>query len=67
MLCYVLGPVIALEYNGNDCINVCRETAKNIATATGCTGLVYVSTCPKTAKKQIELFFSHADMQLSCQ
>ncbi|GIY71517.1 protein XRP2 [Caerostris extrusa] len=61
------GPVIGLEYNGKDCINMCLETAKNIATSTGCTGLVYVSTCPKTARKQIESFFSHADVQLSSQ
>ncbi|GFW78024.1 protein XRP2 [Trichonephila clavipes] len=61
------GPVIGLEYNGKDCISMCLETAKNIATSTGCTGLVYVSTCPKTARKQIENFFSHADVQLSSQ
>lgn len=61
------GPVIALEYNGNDSIAMCVETAKNIATATGCTGLIYVSTCPKTTKWQIDNFFSHADMQLSSQ
>ncbi|XP_015926821.1 protein XRP2 [Parasteatoda tepidariorum] len=59
------GPVIGLEYNGNDCMMLCLETAKNIATSTGCTGLVYVSTCPKVARKQIENFFSHADVQLS--
>ncbi|XP_076347132.1 protein XRP2-like [Tachypleus tridentatus] len=59
------GHVIALEYNGDDSITTCQDTAKAITTETGLTGLIYVSTCPDAASQQIENFFNFADMHMS--
>ena len=41
------------------------QVAVSIATATGSTGLVYVSTNPKTSQQQVDSFFNFANMQLS--
>ncbi|XP_067127001.1 protein XRP2-like [Centruroides vittatus] len=61
----IRGPVFSLEYSGENCIKICQEKAKAIATETGSTGLVYVSSSAKTARKQVEALFNYADIQLS--
>uniref|UniRef100_A0A2R5L6E3 Protein XRP2 n=2 Tax=Ornithodoros turicata TaxID=34597 RepID=A0A2R5L6E3_9ACAR len=52
------GPVIAAEYAGSDCIKSCQEIAKAIATDTGSTGMVYVSSHSRFASQQLETLFS---------
>ncbi|XP_040076466.1 protein XRP2-like isoform X1 [Ixodes scapularis] len=54
------GPVIALEYTGDACLSSCQEVAKAIATETGSTGLVYVSSQANSALRQIEAVFGAA-------
>ncbi|KAG0422469.1 hypothetical protein HPB47_001696, partial [Ixodes persulcatus] len=54
------GPVIALEYTGDACLSSCQEVAKAIATETGSTGLVYVSSQANSALRQIEAIFGAA-------
>ncbi|KAJ9591481.1 hypothetical protein L9F63_001967, partial [Diploptera punctata] len=59
------GAVIGLQYSGINCIQSCQKVAVSIATATGSTGLVYVSTNPKISQQQVDSFFNYANMQLS--
>lgn len=40
------------------------QVAVRIATATGSTGLVYVSTNPKVSQQQVDTFFNLANVQL---
>lgn len=54
------GPVIAVEYAGKLCIQSCQEVAKAIATETGSTGLVYVSSQRRSATRQLQTLFSVA-------
>lgn len=56
------GPLIGLEYNGPDCIGACQAAAMNIATETGSTGLMYVSSSSRSASKQIDVFFNYSSM-----
>ncbi|XP_021926318.1 protein XRP2-like isoform X2 [Zootermopsis nevadensis] len=58
------GLVVGLHYSGPNCIHSCQKVAVSIATATGSTGLVYVSTNPKISQKQVDSFFNFANMQL---
>ena len=55
------GPVIALQHCGPHAIKNCQEVAKAIALDTGSTGLVYVSSNPETALRQIRLIFNPID------
>ena len=57
------GPVIGLDYNGENTIRACQETL--VAVSCGSTGLVFVSSSPSTAMQQIENFFNYADMQMN--
>ncbi|RWS28299.1 protein XRP2-like protein, partial [Leptotrombidium deliense] len=57
----IRGPVIALEYSGTLAIKACQDVAKSIALETGSTGLVYVSSNPNTALKQVQLLFNPPD------
>lgn len=57
------GPVVGLQYSGPNCLQSCHKLAVRIATATGSTGLVYVSTNPKISQQQVDTFFSVANVQ----
>lgn len=57
------GPVIGLDYNGENSIRACQETL--VAVSRGSTGLVFVSSSAGTAMQQIENFFNFADMQMN--
>ncbi|KAG1683993.1 Protein XRP2 [Nymphon striatum] len=51
-------PVIALHYNGEECIPTCQSMAVDIATESGSTGLVYISSNSRSANRQIEDIFN---------
>lgn len=57
------GPVIGLEFNGDDCIERCKTEALNLMA--GSIGLVFVSQSLTEATKQIEDFYNFADMQMA--
>lgn len=57
------GPVIGLEYNGEECIRYCQDVASTITK--GSTGLVFVSQTPQLAEQQIENYYNFADMQMA--
>lgn len=46
------------------CSSLSAQVAVRIATATGSTGLVYVSTNPKISQQQVDTFFNLANVQL---
>jgi hypothetical protein len=46
------------------CSCLSAQVAVRIATATGSTGLVYVSTNPKISQQQVGTFFNLANVQL---
>lgn len=56
------GPVIALEYNGDECCTHCQEQV--IAVSKGSTGLVFVSNSPVAATRHIDAFFSFANKEM---
>jgi len=58
------GPLIGLQYSGPQCIKQCQTVAMDIATSTGSTGLVYVSSNPKVVQQQISTFFTYTQIQL---
>ncbi|XP_060074496.1 protein XRP2-like [Ylistrum balloti] len=57
------GHVIGLEYNGDDCINLCQ--IELVEFMKGTTGLVFISQSKALADKQIEDFYNFAEMQLT--
>ncbi|XP_033751685.1 protein XRP2-like isoform X2 [Pecten maximus] len=57
------GAVIGLEYNGDDCINLCQ--VELVEFMKGTTGLVFISQSKALADKQIEDFYNFADMQMT--
>ncbi|XP_060576615.1 LOW QUALITY PROTEIN: protein XRP2-like [Ruditapes philippinarum] len=57
------GPVIGLEYNGENCIQICQEVIMGITK--GLTGLVFISQSRETADEQIENYYNFADMQMA--
>ncbi|XP_069133734.1 protein XRP2-like isoform X1 [Argopecten irradians] len=57
------GPVIGLEYNGDDCINLCQ--IELVEFMKGTTGLVFISQSKALAEKQIEDFYNFAEMQMT--
>ena len=57
------GPVIGMEYNGDDCIESCKTEALSLMK--GSTGLMFVSQSQTEAEKQIEDFYNFADMQMA--
>lgn len=58
-----LGPVIGMEYNGDNCIQTCQEVIVGITKGT--TGLVFISQSRDTADQQIENYYNFADMQMA--
>jgi len=60
---FVLGPVIGLEFNSNDCVRVtndavtsiCRDSLSNI----------YVSSSPQKASQDIDAFYNFVDMSMN--
>lgn len=56
------GPVIGIEFCGQEVVRKCQERVVDIMTGT--TGLVFVSQGPASAQRQIDNFFSFADMQM---
>ncbi|KAK7481501.1 hypothetical protein BaRGS_00027263 [Batillaria attramentaria] len=56
------GPVIGVEYCGEEVVRKCQERVVDIMTGT--TGLVFVSQNPASAEQQIDNFFNFADMQM---
>lgn len=57
------GPVIGMEYNGDNCIQMCQEVIVGITKGT--TGLVFISQSRDTADQQIENYYNFADMQMA--
>ena len=57
------GPVIGLEFNGDECIRYCQDVASTITA--GSTGLVFVSQSAQLAQQQIENYYNFADMQMA--
>ncbi|XP_060568964.1 protein XRP2-like [Ruditapes philippinarum] len=57
------GPVIGLEYNGENCIQICQEVIMGITK--GLTGLVFISQSRETADEEIENYYNFADMQMA--
>jgi hypothetical protein len=55
--------VIGLEYNGENCIQICQEVIMGITK--GLTGLVFISQSRETADEQIENYYNFADMQMA--
>lgn len=60
-----VGPVIGLEYNGPDCINVCQGCALETTMSTGTTQLLYVATDASAVPQQINSFFDLACVQMA--
>lgn len=63
MVFFIPGPVIGLEYNGDNCIEICQQVVTGITK--GSTGLVFISQSRDTAEKQIENYYNFADMQMN--
>ena len=60
---YLTGPVIGIEFNGDDCVESCKNEALSLMQ--GSIGLVFISQSQTEAEKQIEDFYNFADMQMS--
>ncbi|KAK7098375.1 protein XRP2-like [Littorina saxatilis] len=56
------GPVIGVEYCGEEVVRKCQDRIVDIMTGT--TGVVFVSQNPASAQRQIDNFFNFADMQM---
>ena len=63
MLVNAEGAVIGLELNGDNACRLCQEALTS--TTKEHPGLVYVSPTAETASKQIDGFYSVADMMMS--
>ncbi|XP_013390023.1 protein XRP2 [Lingula anatina] len=57
------GPVIGLEYNGEDCVKHCKEIVASISQ--GSSEMVFVTQSPELAAEQVENFYNYADMQMA--
>jgi len=63
MFLTVVGPMIGLEYSGDAVCGTCQDVLER--TLNDGRKLVYVSPNPSVAAKQIEAFYSVADMMMS--
>lgn len=57
------GTVIGLEYNGDNCVQICQDLTCKITA--GSTGLVFVSQSKEVADQQIHNYYDFADMQMA--
>ena len=57
------GPVIGIEFNGDDCVESCKNEA--VSLMQGSIGLLFISQSQTEAEKQIEDFYNFADMQMA--
>ncbi|KAF0289377.1 Protein XRP2 [Amphibalanus amphitrite] len=57
--------VIGIQYCGEDVIKHCQKVALETATATGLTGLVYISSSQQAALAQVETLFSAGHVQMA--
>ena len=56
------GPIIGLEYNGDDCVRLCGETVNTLQTRDH---PLYSSPSSSVAIREIENFYNFCDMQMS--
>jgi len=59
----VSGLMIGLEYNGETVCSICQQVVEN--QVTDWQRSVYISPDPTTAARQIEAFYSVADMMMA--
>ena len=58
-----LGPVIGLEFNGDNCVQSTNDAVKDVCSSS--LSNIYVSSSPEKASQDIDAFYNFVDMSMS--
>ena len=58
-----LGPVIGLEFNGNNCVQGTNDVVKDVCSNSRSS--IYVSSSPEKASQDIDSFYNFVDMSMN--
>ena len=58
-----LGPVIGLEFNGNNCVQATNDAVKEVCS--GSLSNIYVSSSSEKASQDIDAFYNFVDMSMN--